>query len=280
MDLKVIAKEIREIIYNRQKELGLIFEEERHIYTMNGKSDWPSVSTVLKKFYEDFPTEEAAYNKAGGDPQRQQQLIEEWALAGSYATNMGSRVHFMLENETISRNGSFKEVRKPIFNCDLTQLMTSDNMIVAGKRYLDLLEQRGVVLLDTEIVLGDPELGYTGQPDKVWLTLNRNRNAFGLLITDWKTNKPKNFKENDYTKRMYTPFDKLPNTALGHYYVQLPLYGKLLIKMLQGSKYQDIKLLGCIVTLLRDDCQFEEFRVPKEVIDITLNMDIQKYLVK
>ena len=236
MDLKVIAKEIREIISQRQKELGLVFEEERHIYTMNGRSDWPSVSKVLKLFYKEFPTEEAAYNKAGGDPQRQQELIEEWAAAGTYSTNLGSRVHFVLEEEAIKRNGSYKEVRKPIFNCDLTQLMKSDKMIVAGKRYLDLLDQRKVVLLDTEMVLGDPELGYTGQPDKTWLTMNRLGNEFGLLITDWKTNKPKNFQENDYTERMYQPFSKLPNNALGHYFVQLPLYGKLLIKMLQGTK--------------------------------------------
>jgi hypothetical protein len=280
IDLKNIAKEIREIIAQRQVELGLTFEEERHIYTMNGKSDWPSVSKVLKKFYKEFPTEQAAYNKAGGDPEKQQELIEQWAAAGEYSTNLGSRVHFVLEDDLVSRNGSYKEVRRPIFDCDLTQLMKSDKMIVAGKRYIDLLEDRKVVLLDTEIVLGDPELGYTGQPDKVWVTMNKSGNEFGLLITDWKTNKPKNFQETNYTERMYKPFEKLPNTALGHYYVQLPLYGKLLLKMLKGSKYENIKLYGCIIAHLRDDTQFEEFRVPKDVIDNVLEMDVKKYLNK
>lgn len=278
MDLNNIAKEIREIVSRRQQELGLVFEEEKHIYTMNGRNDWPSVSKVLKKFYKEFPTEEAAYNKAGGDPERQQQLIEEWAAAGTYSTNLGSRVHYELEKELIKRNGSYKEVRQPIFECDLTQLMKSDNMIVAGKRYLDLMEQREVVLLDTEMVLGDPEIGYTGQPDKIWLTLNKAKTEFGILITDWKSNKAKNFQETKYTERMYKPFEKLPNTALGHYYVQLPLYGKLLLKMLQGSKYQDLKLYGCIISHLREDTQFEEFRVPKEVIDTVLEMDVKKYL--
>ncbi len=280
MDLNKVAQEIRDIISQRQKELGLSFEEERHLYTMNGRSDWPSVSKVLKKFYKEFPTEEAAYNKAGGDPERQQQLIEEWAAAGLYSTNMGSRVHFVLEKELISRNGDYKEVRQPIFDCDLSQLMKSDSMIVAGKRYLDLMEQRNVVLLDTEMVLGDPELAYVGQPDKVWLTLNKEGNEFGLLITDYKTNKPKNFLENSYTERMYPPFERYPNNALGHYYVQLPLYGKLLLKMLQGSKYENVQLYGCIITHLRDDTQFEEFRVPKGIIDTVLSMDMRKYLDK
>lgn len=280
MDLKNVAKEIREIISKRQSELGLVFEEERHIYTMNGKTNWPSVSNVLKKFYKPFPTEEAAYNKAGGDPDKQQQLIEEWAAAGKYSTNLGSRVHFVLEDDLVKRNGSYKDVRKPIFECDLTQLMKSDKMIVAGKRYIDLLEDREVTLLDTEIVLGDPELGYTGQPDKVWLTMNKSKSSFGLLITDWKTNKPKNFLETDFTERMYEPFDKLPNTALGHYYVQLPLYGKLLVKMLEGSKYENLPILGCIIAHLRDDTQFEEFRVPKDVIETVMSMDVKKYLNK
>jgi len=278
MNLNIVAKELREIISNRQKEIGLTFEEERHLYTMNGKSDWPSVSKVLKSFYREFPTEEIAYKKSGGDPQKQQQLIEEWAAAGSYSTNMGSRVHYVLEDELIKRNGSYKEVRKPIFECDLSQLMKSDNMIIAGKKYLDLLENRKVVLLDTETVLGDPELGYAGSPDKLWVTSNKSGNNFGLLITDYKTNKPKNFQETDFTERMYPPFEKYPNNALGHYYVQLPLYGKLLLKMLQGTKYEGIKLYGCIIAHLREDTQFEEFRVPKEIIDTVLDLDMKKYL--
>ena len=39
-------------------------------------------------------------------------------------------------------------------------------MIKAGKEFIDIMHSRGAVLLDTEMVLGSPELGYTGQPDK------------------------------------------------------------------------------------------------------------------
>jgi hypothetical protein len=278
MKLSNIAQEIRELIKVRQESLGLTFEEDKHIYTMNGRKDYPSVSKVLKKFYKAFPTEEAAYNKAGGDPQKQQQLIEEWAAAGDYSTNLGSRVHYMLEKTLIEKNGDYKEVRQPVFDCDLTQLMKSDNMIFAGKRYLELMESRKVELLDTEMILGDPELGYTGQPDKVWLTYNKTGDDFGLLITDWKTNKPKNFEETRFTERMYAPFESYPNNALGHYFLQLPLYGKLLIQMLKGTKYENIKLYGCIISHLKEDTFFDEYRVPKEVIDTVLEMDMKKYL--
>jgi len=277
-DLKEIALEIRTIISEKQEKLGLTFEEEKHLYTMNGRSDWPSVSKVLKRFYKAFPTEGAAYNKAGGDPYKQQALIEEWEAAGLYSTNLGSRVHYELEKFLIEKNGGYKEIRTPIFECDLTQLMKSDAMIMAGKRYLELMEKRNVVLLDTEMVLGDPELGYTGQPDKVWLTYNKNGDGFGLLITDYKTNKPKNFKETSYTERMYKPFNKYPNIALGHYYLQLPFYGKLLLKMLEGTKYENIKLYGCIISHLKEDTFFDEYRVPQDVIDLILEMDMKEYL--
>ena len=279
MKLSNIAQEIRELVKTRQQELGLTFEEDKHIYTMNGRKDYPSVSKVLKQFYTEFPSEEVSYHKAGGDPQKQQQLLDEWAAAGDYSTNMGSRVHYVLEKNVIERNGNYKEVRQPIFDCDLTQMMKGDAMINAGKKYVDLMEERGAVLLDTEMVLGDPELGYTGQPDKIWLMMNRAKTEFGFVVTDWKTNKKKNFQETGYTKRLKDPFGKFPDTALGHYYLQLPLYAKLLLKMLQGTKYADVKLLGCVITHLSDEAQFEEYRVPQEIVNTVLDMDVKKYLI-
>lgn len=282
-NLKHIAQEIRDILTEKREQLGLSFIEEDHIYYMkdeNGvtKTNFPSVSKVLKKFYREFPTEEAALNKAGGDYLEAERLMAEWKQLGEESTNMGSRVHYFLETELIKRNGEYKDVRKPIFNCDLTSMNRGDSMITAGKKYLDLCEERGVVLLDTEMVLGHPELGYTGQPDKVWLTLNAKGDGFGLLITDWKTNKEKNFQTNKFTESMYAPFEEYPNNALGHYYLQLPFYGKLLIKMLEGTKYEGIKLLGSIVVLVKDDTTYQEFRVPKNIIQTIMDMDTKSLL--
>jgi hypothetical protein len=152
-------------------------------------------------------------------------------------------------------------------------------MVVAGKRYIDLLKERNCILLDTEMVLGHPELGYTGQPDKVWLIIGVNGDL-GILITDWKTNKPKNFEKNNYTKPMKRPFEDLPDNALGHYNTQLPFYGKLLLKMLEGTKYENIKLMGCIVVLLTEEREFVEHRVAKKTINTILEMDMKKYLTK
>lgn len=283
IDINEAVKEIREILESKREEFNLTFTEEDHKYMMvNSDGEvvdtHPSVSKVTKLFYEPFDAEGIAYNKAKGNIEYMKELLKEWSDSGDYASNMGSRVHYHLEKETIDRFGGFKEVRQPIFDCDIEQITKGDSMISAGKRYLNLCEKRNLVLLDTEAVLGHPELGYTGQPDKVWLSVNASGTEIGLLITDWKTNKEKNFKTNQWTKKMYPPFHEYPSTALGHYYLQLPFYGKLLVKMLEGTKYENIKLLGCIVVLLKEDSEYEEFRVPKPIINTILDMDIKTYL--
>lgn len=284
MDLKKIAQEIRDIISERQKEFQLTFEEESHKYTMldnkgDLRSDFPSVSKVMKLFYNEFPTEQAAFNKAGGDPDEAERLVNEWSELGRKSANLGSRCHFFLEEHTLKEFGIDKVVRQPIFDCDAEQIIKSDTMIIAGKRYIELLKERGCVLIDTEIVLGHPELGYTGQPDKVWLVIGTNGKV-GILITDWKSNKPKNFEVTRYTKKMKKPFEDLPDNALGHYNTQLPFYGKLILKMLEGSKYEDIQLLGCIIVLITEEREYHEHRVSKKTMNKILEMDIKQHLTK
>jgi len=283
MDLKKESEKIRKILDRRRDQMDLTFIEEDHLYFMrdeNGimRSNYPSVSKIIKKFYEEFDAEGISLRMSGGDRQKQKELLKEWSDKGDYATNMGSRVHYILEKELITQYGDYKKVREPIYQCDTEQIERSNNMIDAGKSFLDLMHERNAVLLDTEIVMGDPELGYVGQPDKVWLVENKQGTDFGFLITDWKTNKPENFKKQRYTKKMYPPFDNIDSTALGHYYLQLPFYGKLLLKMLEGTEYGDKKLLGSIITLVKDDGQFKEFRVPQDVIQKILLMDMNKVL--
>lgn len=191
MDLHNIAREIREIVENRKNELELTFFEDEHIYFMRDndgeyRNDFPSVSKVIKKFYIPFDDVSKARQMTDGDEKKMELLLEKWKKLGSYSTNMGSRVHYILESDLIKRYGNYKEVRQPIFTCDTSQITKSNQMINAGNQFLDLMDERGAVLLDTEMVLGDPELGYVGQPDKSWLIMDKQRNGFGLVITDWK----------------------------------------------------------------------------------------------
>jgi len=282
-NLEEVSLEIKDLLENRRQNLELTFVEEKHIYFMKDndgklKSNFPSVSKLVKKFHKAFDADGMALRMSKGDPEAAKLLQEQWRKAGDLSTNMGSRVHFELESSLIGRYGDYKEVRQPIFEIDDEQKRKSDNMIQAGKNFLDIMHDRGATLLDTEIVLGDPNLQYTGQPDKVWLMMNKDKNDFGFVITDWKSNQPKNFEVQHYTGKMYSPFNSIHDNALGHYYLQLPFYGRLLLKMLEGTKFGDKKLLGSVIVLLKDDATYNEYKVPPEVQRNVFNLDLTKYI--
>jgi hypothetical protein len=283
MDLHSIASEIRELLESKRKELNLTFIEEQHIYNMrnldgNIVSTFPSVSSVLKKFYIPFDDQGISYRMSKGDLIKQKELLESWKSAAISSSYLGSRVHYELERELISRYGDYKQVRQPIFEINEEQKRKSDNMIEAGKSFIDIMLERGAVLVDTEIVMGDPIDGYTGQPDKIWIVKTKSTNDFGFVITDYKTNKPKNFESKVYTKKMLRPFEKYDDTALSHYYLQLPLYGRLMLNMLKNTKYSEKKILGGIVVLLKEDKTYQEYRVPFDIINKILNLNLKEYI--
>lgn len=284
IDLLSIREDITKTLEKRRQELKLEFFEEEHKYTMidkNGKitKDWISVSKVIKLFYEPFDSEGIAEMKSGGNEDEKQRLLKEWEAAGLYSTNLGSRTHYFLEKKSLELFGIEKKLREPIFECDYTQIIKSDSMVSAGTNFLELMSERGALLLDTELILGDNDLSIVGQPDSVWLSLNKSKTKPIFIITDFKTNKPKNFEVNRFTKKMKSPFDFVQDNSLGHYYLQLPLYGRILSKMLENTKYSDIILAGCIIVLLREDGKFEEFRVPNNVIETVFNLDLKKYSI-
>jgi hypothetical protein len=48
--------------------------------------------------------------------------------------------------------------------------------------------------------------------------------------------------------------------------------------MLKGTKYENLKLLGCVVILLKDDGTYQEYKVPSQVNNTVLNLDLTKYI--
>ena len=282
-NLLEIAAEVNEAMKARREKLALSFVENKHIYYMrtldqNITSKWKSVSKIVSQFHPPFDSYGLSLKIAKGDPEKQQELLAEWKQAGADSINLGSRVHYELEKMIVEEYGNYKELRQPVFHIDEQQKIRSDNMIKAGRDFINKMHERGAVLLDTEMVLGDPELMYVGQPDNTWLMLNKPKTDFGIIVTDHKSNKPKNFVVMPYNLQMYPPFQNYKDFALSHYYTQIPLYGRLIIKMLSESKFSDKKFLGGVVALMKDDATYEEFKVPQEMVNIIFSMDLTKYV--
>jgi hypothetical protein len=167
MDLKEISEEIKTILEENRKQHRVSFVEAKHIYYMmdlEGKmrSGFPSVSKVIKNFFKPFDAQGISMKMAKGDPEVQKQLLAEWAQSGKDSVNLGSRVHYELEKYIIEQYGNYKVVREPEFVITEEQKSKSDKMIQAGKDFIKLMHDRGGVLLDTEVILGDPVEGYVG----------------------------------------------------------------------------------------------------------------------
>ena len=47
--------------------------------------------------------------------------------------------------------------------------------------------------------------------------------------------------------------------------------------MLQGTKYEDIKIVRATLILLKDSC-YEEYKTPMDVINRTLELDVVSYM--
>ena len=283
MDLKELAIEIREALKERRNNIGLSFVENKHIYYMrdingNFTTKFPSVSKIIKNFYKPFDAQGISLRMSKGDLEEQKRLLAEWKKAGEDSVNLGSRAHYEMEKFVVEQYNDFKEVRRPKFYCTDEQIIRSDKMIEAGKNFINLMHERGAVLVDTEMVMGDPELGYVGQSDNTWIMMNKDMNDFGFVITDYKSNQPKNFEVMPYTEKLYPPFQDYPDNALGHYYLQIPLYGKLLMKMLEGSRFENNKFLGGVIVLLKDDGNFVEYKVPQSIIITMMNLNLKQFL--
>jgi hemolysin-activating ACP:hemolysin acyltransferase len=50
--------------------------------------------------------------------------------------------------------------------------------------------------------------------------------------------------------------------------------------MLKGTKYEDTKLLGCVVVLLKESGDYVEYKVPQDVVNIIMGMNMKDYLKK
>ena len=283
MNLKEISQEINEILKEKRKARRLSFVEQRHIYYMMDlggqmRSGFPSVSKVIKNFHKPFDGQAISFAMAKGDLEKQKQLLAEWAQSGKDSVNLGSRVHYELEKFIIEQYDNYKEVRQPEFVITEEQRIKSDKMINAGIKFINLMHERGAVLLDTEMVLGDPTEAYVGQPDNVWLMLNKEKDDFGFVVTDHKSGQPKNFEVFPYTGKLFPPFQDYHDNALGKYCLQIPLYGRLLLKMLEGTKFEGKKFLGGVIALMKEDASFTEFKVPQYIISTILTMDLKPFL--
>jgi hypothetical protein len=255
-ELLNLAEDIRKTLQDVRNERQLSFVEKTHKYSIYDPisekviDHLPSVSTLLKNFSEPFNSFEVSIRMMDGDKQKAEELRNEWQQMGKDASSIGSYAHYKLEQYVWNLYDIPIETRKPYYNLNDEELLLAQDMLKNGVNMIHQIISKGFVPLDTETVMGSINLGYFGQCDNLWLGIHKNQLSF--LMTDYKTNKTKNFEEQPYNGQMYEPFQSLKDTALSKYYIQQPLYAQLLKDMLKDTPYKDIPFVGFRIIHLRD----------------------------
>lgn len=212
-----VMENIRTKITNAFSKID--FNEEEHIYTMNGKHPI-SVSTVLEAFIPEFEADKWANIKAGVYKTTPEEVKEAWRMNALLSCETGSKVHYELECYACSKYLPWKKVKELTIDEGLVDQERAAILIEQGKKWLDDFISCGWTLFDTELIMGSEELGYVGTADLIFYKDGR------LHILDWKTN------NKDINGKVYHNllgrFSFVGDNTLSHYNIQLNLYKLLL----------------------------------------------------
>ena len=206
---------------------GIEFEPVGHTYKVNGKQLTP-VSNVIKGFYEEFDTDQKAYEYAlrhGGDPF---EIAEQWRETGRVACDFGTSVHEFAERYF-----------------DDPTLESSNGHEEAVVRFWNTLPPH-IIKLHSELRVYSERLQFAGTIDNLFFDGKRG----GVIISDYKTNKDlfKNFQG----KKMLPPFDFLYDMPLSKYELQLSLYQIPLMEV-------GLKIVDRWIIWLKPDGMYERF---------------------
>jgi len=267
LELMSISKDIRQYLDEERINRKLTFIEDTHEYgifdpiTESVVNHFPSVSSLIKEYSIPFDDIIKSLQMCNEDEVRAAELRKTWQAKGDYANNVGSYVHYKLENYILELFDIDKKTRKPEYVLDNKSIIEGQRMVKTGINLMHTIIEKGFVPLDTEVIMGSTTMKYFGQCDNLWLGFMNNTIVF--LMTDHKTNQSKNFKVRPWNVPMLKPFSYLMDTDLSKYFLQQPLYALLLEDMLKDSPFSNYKFAGFRVIHLRDDGQL--YKIPKQV---------------
>ena len=199
--------ELLQHIENKFK--GIEFNEEKHLYSVNGSPLNTSVSGRIKQYYTPFNAQEAAENKSKRTGVSAEDYLKEWKEINLEAITRGNRVHIFGENYP--------------YNKSLVPSCPQEEAVV---KFWNSLPEH-IILVGVEIRMYHFSLLYPGTMD-ILLFDTKNQT---YIIADYKTNKDlfKNFQG----QTMLGPFEYKLDRPFSHYEIQLSYY-QILIEQILG----------------------------------------------
>jgi len=215
-------------INSHERDSHISFDEGPHIYTIDGESDFMSVTTWNHSHFPHFDpdividkmmkSKKWPKNKYFGMTKGQIKLL--WSENGKQSSSQGTLMHYKIE----------------CFYNDMDIEVDEDNI---EWQYFERFEEEVGQYMEpyrTEWMVWDKELQFAGSIDMVY------KDKTGLLhIYDWKRSKQIKYR-NDFENATTECIKHLPNTNYYHYSLQLNTY-KALLEKNYGVKVGDMYLV-------------------------------------
>jgi ATP-dependent exoDNAse (exonuclease V) beta subunit len=218
------------ILNQHTRDLEIFFDEKEHKYSTARETDFTSVTTFIKKFFNEFDADKildkmarfgALRNKYPGMSKEDVKLS--WKEKGRVASETGTQLHKYIED---------------FFNGDDTgPAERIDVEIGMFKTWIGALDRK-YIPYRTEWVIFDEDLRIAGTIDMLF-RLNAY-NPRKVAIFDWKCSKEIKYK-NKY-ERPKPPLEHLDDCNFNHYRLQLNLY-KFLLEKNYGLEVEEMYLV-------------------------------------
>jgi ATP-dependent exoDNAse (exonuclease V) beta subunit len=230
-----------------ERDKRIVFYEGPHIYEIDGKQGYTSVTTWNHSHFPEFNQTKIIDNilksRRYNDPSykyysmTREDIENMWEKNRVEASTAGTQTHYNIE-------------------CYYNNIDVSDNSI-EFKYFKNFVEDnKHLKAYRTEWCVFHEELKLSGSIDMLFI----DNNTGEFLIYDWKRSKGIEY-ENNYGKSALTPCIKhLPDTNYWHYALQLNVYRRILLE-----KY-DINVKKMALVVLHPDHSYKNY----EVIDVNI----------
>ena len=209
-----------------ERDAHISFEEGPHIYTIDGESDFMSVTTWNHQHFGKFDADKiitgmmksSKWSKSKYFGQTREQIKEGWELNRDEAASAGTKMHYDIE-------------------CYYNNQPQENDSVEYGYFEAFLEAFPNLKAYRTEWMIWHKELRFAGSIDMVY------ENPDGTLsIYDWK--RSKEIKKTDpWVKFSHTEcIEHLPDTNFWHYSLQLNTY-KAIIEAKYNKKVTDLYLV-------------------------------------
>lgn len=231
------------------------FYQEDHHYEYNGEKVGTSVTTLISNYANEFDSETIAERVAIKENKTTEQVLKEWQRKNDWSCKKGSICHEYAQSIWSGNKWT------PYQNKDIDKIRKQADQFYQD--YKDRLQH-----LSDEYIIGSEEYDIASAVDHLFI----NKLTSGLVMIDYKTNADI-YKNEKYAKNMKIPLNKLKDTTLNHYYLQLSIY-KFIIE-----KYTEIEIEDMfIVWFSEKNDEYNIIEVPyleKEVKKILENRRVK-----